>query len=72
MTKKSATTPPADPPRVAYHAGPPEIEFAGRRWQRGVEQSVSADQLSAMCARPDFSIFSFAVAGEVFETTEEN
>jgi hypothetical protein len=44
---------------VAYHAGPPAIGFAGRQWQRGVPQTVSAAEWAAMHARRDFVEFDF-------------
>ena len=45
--------------RVAYHAGPEEIGFCGRTWQRGVAQSVTADEWAAMQARGDIEEFNF-------------
>jgi hypothetical protein len=45
--------------RVAYHAGPPDIGFFGRQWQRDVAQPVTADEWTAMRARGDFDEFNF-------------
>lgn len=44
---------------VAYHDGPNAIGFCGRRWQRDVAQSVTADEWGAMQARGDFNEFDF-------------
>lgn len=44
---------------VAYHAGPEEIGFFGKQWQRGVTQSVTADEWLAMQVRGDFDEFNF-------------
>ncbi len=54
----------AEPPplAVAYHDGPPEIQFAGRRWLRGVIQPVTAQEWTAMQSRPDCASFGFAEA----------
>ncbi len=49
--------------RVAYHAGPPQIHFAGRVWHQGDEQPVTEAEWSAMQARADFGHFDFRVAG---------
>lgn len=46
--------------RVAYHAGPPEIEFAGRHWRIGVAQPVAPEDYAAMRARADFAQFEFS------------
>ena len=43
--------------RVAYHAGPPEIEFSGRHWRIGVAQPVAPEDFAAMRERPDFAQF---------------
>lgn len=45
--------------RAAYHDGPPEIEFAGRRWLRGQAQALTADEFAALQARPDAAGFGF-------------
>ncbi len=45
--------------QVAFHQGPPQISFAGRNWQRGVAQPVTADEWAAMQARGDFAPFDF-------------
>ena len=45
---------------VAYHAGPPEINFFGRAWQRDIAQSVTQDEWAAMQARGDFNEFNFS------------
>ena len=47
------------PLQVAFHQGPPQISFAGRNWQRGVPQSVTAGEWAAMQARGDFGPFDF-------------
>lgn len=45
--------------RAAYHAGPPEIQFLGRRRLLGVPHPVTKDEWAAMRARPDFKQFDF-------------
>ena len=47
------------PFQVAFHQGPPQISFAGRNWQRGVPQSVTAEEWAAMQARSDCAPFDF-------------
>ncbi|HQS59967.1 MAG: hypothetical protein B7Y56_03420 [Gallionellales bacterium 35-53-114] len=44
---------------VAYHAGPEEIGFFGKVWQRDSAQSVTADEWAAMRLRGDFDEFNF-------------
>ena len=44
---------------LAYHDGPPEIHFAGRRWQRGVAQPVTIAELEGVRPRRDFSAYRF-------------
>lgn len=58
MAKK---TPAAQPESgtAAYRAGPPEIEFAGRRWLINVAQPVSADEAEALLAHPHAAAFDF-------------
>ena len=46
---------------VAYHDGPPAINFFGVRWERGKAQTVTAGQWAAMQARPDCAPFEFRV-----------
>lgn len=48
--------------KVAYHDGPPTLTFYGRRWSRGVGQTVTADVWAAMQARADCAPFDFRVA----------
>jgi hypothetical protein len=45
--------------RMAYHAGPPDIQFCGRRWARGVAQPLTQAEQAEMRARPDFKQFNF-------------
>ena len=49
----------SDSLRVAYHNGPEEIGFFGREWQRGIAQSVTANELAGMQARGDYNEFNF-------------
>lgn len=59
--------------RAAYHQGPPDIEFAGRRWQIGVSQPLTDAEFSAMQQRADFDHFGFTYAGDAAQTpSEEN
>lgn len=44
---------------VAYHDGPPEIHFAGRRWLRGVGQRLTLAEFEGMQSRRDFSTYRF-------------
>lgn len=44
---------------VACHDGPPEIQFSGRRWLRGVKQEMTEKEWAAMQERPDFKHFDF-------------
>lgn len=48
-------------PKAAYHDGPPEIQFAGRRWLRDMPQDLTAQEWAAMQARPDFKHFDFTL-----------
>ena len=50
---------------VAYNAGPPEIEYAGRYWRRGVVQPLTKDDYTAMRARTDFAQFEFSAVPAV-------
>lgn len=65
MSKKTDITPPDTPAaqapagRAAYHAGPPAIEFGGRRWQRGQAQTLTADEFAALQSRADAALFGF-------------
>lgn len=63
MTRKRAAPPAATQSRIAYHDGPPEILFAGRRWVRGIAQPVGAEELEAMKKRRDFAAYRFTTAG---------
>ena len=54
------SAPVAAVPRVGYCTGPPDLEFAGRLWRRGVTQPVEdGAALDAMKARPDWTLFEF-------------
>ncbi|GEM_PF-6639390 len=44
---------------VAYHAGPPEIQFAGRRWVKGAAQALTTEEWGALRSRPDAAAFEF-------------
>jgi len=66
MAKKDANqTPPSLPLSgeesisVAYHAGPGEIKFCGRHWQRDTAQSITLPEWHAIQARGDFNEFNF-------------
>lgn len=50
---------PTVPTRFAYHAGPPDIVFAGRLWRRGVHQVVAPDELKSMTQRAGWVVFEF-------------
>lgn len=50
---------PTAPLEVAYHAGPPEIQFSGRRWLIGAAQKVTGREWTTMQVRPDFKQFDF-------------
>lgn len=50
------------PLKVAYHDGPPAIQYFGRRWERGAPQEVSPDDWAAMQERADFPPFQFKSA----------
>lgn len=63
MARKRAAPPTATQSRIAYHDGPPEIQFAGRRWLRGAAQPVGTDELQAMKKRRDFAAYRFTTAG---------
>lgn len=43
----------------AYHAGPPDIVFAGRAWRRGVPQPVTPEELKSMTRRAGWVVFDF-------------
>lgn len=70
MGKRTAAQPNAG--RAAYHQGPPEIEFAGRRWQIGVSQPLTDAEFAAMQARGDFDHFGFTYAADPAAPSEEN
>lgn len=57
MAKTKTPTP--DTNRAAYQEGPAEICFAGKRWQRGVAQPVTAEAWAAMQKRADFKQYQF-------------
>lgn len=64
MGKKTEPASPATPSipatgRAAYHDGPPEIEFAGRRWRRGQAQTLTTAEFDALQERPDAAGFGF-------------
>lgn len=46
--------------RVAYHDGPPAITYAGSRWERDVEKTLTADEWAAIQARPSHAQHGFA------------
>jgi len=46
---------------VAYNDGPPEIGFAGRRWMKGLPQSVTAQEWEGIQAHPHSKQFDFKV-----------
>ncbi|MBZ0104644.1 MAG: hypothetical protein K8H84_03345 [Sulfuricella denitrificans] len=62
--KIPAPAPAPKPIRIAYHAGPPDIQFCGRRWLRGAAQPVTQAEQAAMRKRPDFAGFNFIVEEE--------
>jgi len=62
MRKTHPTEAAPAPLRVAYHAGPPEISFAGLEWRRGVAKPIDLLAWSAMQAREDFAPFEFRPA----------
>lgn len=45
--------------RIAYHAGPADVVFAGRAWRRGVAQPVTPDELKSMTRRAGWVTFEF-------------
>lgn len=49
---------------AAYHEGPPEIDFAGRRWTLGSEQPINRAEFDALQARPDAAPFAFTFTEE--------
>lgn len=55
---KTQPKPKQDTP-FAYHAGPPDIVFAGRAWRRGVPQMVTPEELKSMTRRAGWAIFEF-------------
>ncbi|MDP3425488.1 MAG: hypothetical protein Q8S32_17240 [Burkholderiaceae bacterium] len=56
----SKTAPkPRHPAPFAYHAGPPDIVFAGRAWRRGVPQPVTPEELKSMTRRAGWVVFDF-------------
>lgn len=58
--KKRIAAPVAAVPKVGYRNGPPDLEFAGRLWRKGVTQPVEdGAALEAMKARPDWTLFEF-------------
>jgi hypothetical protein len=63
MAKAKPTTPPTDDIRVAYHEGPCDIGFCGKRWKRGEAQPITQAEWQAMQLRADFKHYQF---------TEEN
>lgn len=46
---------------VAYHDGPPAIQYFGSRWERGVAKQVSVEAWAAMQERGDFEPFRFEI-----------
>lgn len=44
---------------VAYHAGPEEIGYYNKQWQRDVAQPLTREDWAAMQARGDFDEFNF-------------
>jgi hypothetical protein len=64
MTKKTASPASAAAGQAAYHDGPPEIEFAGRRWLRGRAQPLTDAEFAALQARPDAAQFGFTFTGD--------
>jgi len=55
--------------KAAYHDGPPEIEFAGRRWLRGKAQALTDAEFAAVQARPDAAQFGFTFTGDPLAIT---
>lgn len=62
MGKRTTTT--ANTVSATYHDGPPEIEFLGRRWQKGVSQTITDTEFSAMQHRTDVGFFGFTYAAD--------
>lgn len=48
---------------ASYRDGPPEINFAGRRWLRGIAQPIVRADFEALQARPDAAPFAFTFTG---------
>ncbi len=57
--QRAAPAPEPKTTRWAYHDGPPDIQFCGRRWARGVAQALTQAEQAEMRARPDFKHFNF-------------
>lgn len=61
--EEGAPRPAAPPPlRVAYHAGPAEIGFAGRRWRKGVPQEITLAERASMSRRAGWVVHGFKAA----------
>jgi hypothetical protein len=71
MTMGKKTAAPTHTGRAAYHQGPPEIEYAGRRWQIGVSQPLTDAEFAAMQERGDFDHFGFTYAADPAATLPE-
>jgi len=56
---KKDTIKPAETGTAAYHDGPPEIEFAGRRWIIDQDQPMIRAEFDALQARADVALFAF-------------
>jgi hypothetical protein len=54
--------PPLPGHRVAYHDGPAEIGFAGRRWRKGVPQEITNAERASMSRRAGWVIHGFRAA----------
>lgn len=62
MPKKAAAS--TEQGNVAYHDGPPQIEFVGLIWFRDLARPFSRADFEALQARPDAAPFAFTFTPE--------
>lgn len=59
--------------KVAYHKGPPELEYFGRHWVRGIEQPMTKADFDTLLGRPDAVHFNFVFTGvDVVDSAPSN